>query len=138
MDRSRPHTYTELHPLFTQPEHGKRIQWESITGLPNKGLVTFEEKAPGMTVMELTLSYSVPKPIAKVSGCLHRGRLDHEQLFGGSKKPLPCLSCRIDHYGHWKRSCVVCDLNEFSTKHPSMHNTQHTGGRERALRAEIH
>lgn len=47
-------------------EHGKCIQWESITGLPNKGLVTFEEKAPGLTAMELTISYSVPKPIAKV------------------------------------------------------------------------
>jgi len=50
-------------------EHGKCIQWESITGLPNKGLVTFEEKAPGgPTVMELTISYSVPKPVAKVGG----------------------------------------------------------------------
>jgi uncharacterized membrane protein len=50
----------------TIEEHGKCIQWESITGLPNKGLVTFEEKAPGLTTMELTLSYAVPKPIAKV------------------------------------------------------------------------
>jgi uncharacterized membrane protein len=55
-------------PQTATTEHGKCIQWESITGLPNKGLVTFEEKAPGLTAMELTISYSVPKPIAKVCG----------------------------------------------------------------------
>lgn len=55
-------------PVPHASEHGKCIQWESITGLPNKGLVVFEEKEPGVTAMTLTISYSVPKPIAKVAG----------------------------------------------------------------------
>jgi uncharacterized membrane protein len=45
---------------------GECISWESMTGLPNKGLVTFEERMPGMTNMALTISYRVPKPIAKL------------------------------------------------------------------------
>lgn len=39
-----------------------RIQWESITGLPNKGLVTFvevDQNGLTSTVVELTISYSV-------------------------------------------------------------------------------
>lgn len=44
-----------------------KIQWESLTGLPNKGLVTFvENQDMGMTVVELTISYSLPKIVAKV------------------------------------------------------------------------
>ncbi|EWM21432.1 START-like domain protein [Nannochloropsis gaditana] len=50
----------------TIEEPGRRISWESRTGLPNRGLVTFEERRPGMTSMALTISYSVPKPIAKL------------------------------------------------------------------------
>jgi len=45
---------------------GECISWESMTGLPNKGLVTFEERKPGMTCMALTISYRVPKPIARL------------------------------------------------------------------------
>lgn len=49
-------------------EPGRRIQWESLTGLPNKGLVTFQEKSPGLTSMELTISYALPSTVAKVVG----------------------------------------------------------------------
>lgn len=79
-----------------------------------------------MTVIELTLSYSVPKYVAKVSECLHLDGLGHERLFEQSKRSCPCVSCPIYHNGHSKRSCVACDLNELCPKHALLCITPNT------------
>ena len=52
----------------TIEERPYRIQWESLSGLPNKGLVVFEEVSPSMTYVELTISYDLPSAIAKAVG----------------------------------------------------------------------
>ena len=44
----------------------QKLQWKSIGGLPTKGLVTFEETTENNTQVNLSVTYELPKMIARL------------------------------------------------------------------------
>tara|TARA_B100000214_G_C23893426_1_gene592917 strand:- start:294 stop:749 length:456 start_codon:yes stop_codon:yes gene_type:complete len=44
----------------------KKLQWESIGGLPTKGNVRFYEESNNQTSVKLTISYELPKVLARL------------------------------------------------------------------------
>ena len=44
----------------------EKLKWESIGGLPTKGCVYFNEKEQGSTMVKLTISYELPKVLARL------------------------------------------------------------------------
>tara|TARA_Y100001968_G_scaffold64102_1_gene54864 strand:- start:6033 stop:6494 length:462 start_codon:yes stop_codon:yes gene_type:complete len=44
----------------------QKLQWESVGGLPTKGCVRFYEEKENLTSIKLTISYELPKVLARV------------------------------------------------------------------------
>ena len=44
----------------------QKLQWESIGGLPTKGCVRFYEENENLTSIKLTISYELPKVLARL------------------------------------------------------------------------
>ena len=44
----------------------QKLEWESIGGLPTKGCVRFYEKENNYTIVKLTISYELPKVLARL------------------------------------------------------------------------
>tara|TARA_Y100001968_G_scaffold330119_1_gene381106 strand:+ start:3324 stop:3788 length:465 start_codon:yes stop_codon:yes gene_type:complete len=44
----------------------QKLKWESIGGLPTKGNVEFNEENNNLTIVKLTISYEVPKVLARL------------------------------------------------------------------------
>tara|TARA_Y100001968_G_scaffold28741_1_gene22212 strand:+ start:1328 stop:1795 length:468 start_codon:yes stop_codon:yes gene_type:complete len=51
---------------ITERIEAQKLQWESIGGLPTKGCVRFYEENNQLTIVKLTISYEVPKALARL------------------------------------------------------------------------
>ena len=44
----------------------QKLKWESIGGLPTKGSVIFQEQMDNLTIVDLSVTYELPKMIARI------------------------------------------------------------------------
>ncbi len=49
---------------ITERIEAQKLQWESVGGLPTKGIVRFYEENSSLTVVKLCVSYELPKVLA--------------------------------------------------------------------------
>ena len=51
---------------ITERIEAEKLQWESVGGLPTKGFVYFENISSEKTTVKLTISYELPKVLARL------------------------------------------------------------------------
>tara|TARA_B100001287_G_scaffold4076_1_gene3064 strand:+ start:116 stop:583 length:468 start_codon:yes stop_codon:yes gene_type:complete len=51
---------------ITERIEKQKLKWESIGGLPTKGSVIFSEDNPELTLVNLSVTYELPKMIARI------------------------------------------------------------------------
>ncbi len=51
---------------ITERIESEKLQWESIGGLPTKGCVNFHQEQNNITIVKLTISYELPKVLARL------------------------------------------------------------------------
>tara|TARA_Y100000589_G_scaffold332232_1_gene390574 strand:- start:4358 stop:4840 length:483 start_codon:yes stop_codon:yes gene_type:complete len=51
---------------ITERIEGQKLKWESIGGLPTKGSVIFDENNEVLTTVNLSVTYELPKMIARI------------------------------------------------------------------------
>jgi uncharacterized membrane protein len=60
---------------ITRQVKNQIIQWESVSGLPNRGAIRFYDRGPDGSIVKLTVSYSVPAIVQQVMVGLSLGKI---------------------------------------------------------------
>ncbi len=67
---------------ITERLEGQKLQWESVGGLPTKGVVRFYEQDEKITTVKLSISYELPKVLAPLMEARILGRMVTNELQG--------------------------------------------------------
>ena len=71
---------------ITTAKPNSMIAWESVSGLSNKGHVSFVEKTDGKTDVCLTLKFSVPRMVGGFLGSSFIGRFVQKSMMGDMRR----------------------------------------------------
>ncbi len=65
---------------ITERVEGQKLQWESVGGLPTKGVVCFYENDQKITAVKLSVSYELPRALAPLMEARVLGRMVTNEL----------------------------------------------------------